>query len=290
MVVTLIKEKATSITAHNPVLKKVMLQHIENNIKRFRVKIPMFFENRKYIIKTVNDSDELRRVLDLRHRVFYKELLGRDHPLRTDCDKFDFVADHLMVICKKTGKCVGTYRFISSIYSNKFYSSTEFKINHVHQLVGNKLELGRACIDPGFRGANMVVAMLWKGIVEYARLTHTRYMFGCSSIKTVDMYEIANLQNYFIENNFYSKNITITPKLHMKINHLRSYKSFLTDIEAFDSKLASPMIPPLLRFYLKSGAVICGDPVIDTEFKCTDFFTLFDMEQFSKKSEKKFAA
>ena len=48
------------------------------------------------------------------------------------------------------------------------------------------------------------------------------------------------------------------------------------------------MVPSLLQSYLKAGAVICGDPALDEEFRCVDFFTLLDLNHTTDAIERKF--
>ena len=38
-----------------------------------------------------------------------------------------------------------------------------------------------------------------------------------------------------------------------------------------------PSIPPLLRGYLRLGAVVCGAPAIDIDFRTADFLVLLDL-------------
>ncbi len=37
------------------------------------------------------------------------------------------------------------------------------------------------------------------------------------------------------------------------------------------------MVPPLLRGYLRLGAVVCGEPALDPDFGVADFFALLDL-------------
>ena len=37
------------------------------------------------------------------------------------------------------------------------------------------------------------------------------------------------------------------------------------------------IIPRLIWDYLQFGAVICGEPALDTAFRCVDVFTMLDM-------------
>jgi putative hemolysin len=39
--------------------------------------------------------------------------------------------------------------------------------------------------------------------------------------------------------------------------------------------------PSLVRSYLKFGAFVCGEPVLDEEFGTVDFFMLLEMDKIS---------
>ena len=47
--------------------------------RQFRPKVKMFIENRRFIIKTVENTIELEKALNLRYEVFYKETLKKNH-------------------------------------------------------------------------------------------------------------------------------------------------------------------------------------------------------------------
>eukprot|EP00831_Metopus_contortus_P025310 TRINITY_DN21848_c0_g1_i1.p2 TRINITY_DN21848_c0_g1~~TRINITY_DN21848_c0_g1_i1.p2 ORF type:complete len:106 (-),score=23.41 TRINITY_DN21848_c0_g1_i1:22-339(-) len=76
----------------------------------------------------------------------------------------------LMIINKSDDALIGTYRLNCTKFSNNFYSATEFNIDAILELPGDKVELGRACVHPDFRNG-MTIALLWKGPVSYTHLT-----------------------------------------------------------------------------------------------------------------------
>jgi Putative hemolysin len=120
-------------------------------LKAFKPKISFRFEVGSFTVKTAQNSRELRKALELRYRVFYQELLNKSKLFRIDIDKFDFIADHIIIIDNKNQDVVGTYRIISSSFSNKFYSETEFDISSLKLLKATKLEIGRASVHKDYR-------------------------------------------------------------------------------------------------------------------------------------------
>ncbi|MBN1983815.1 MAG: GNAT family N-acetyltransferase [Chitinivibrionales bacterium] len=269
-------------------LDRIFSKQILLKIDRYKPNIRFQFDNSKYFVKIAETGDELKKALKLRHKVFYEEILHRRKLLGIDLDKFDFKCDHLLMFEKESSKLIGTYRFNCSSFTNNFYSSTEFNIKNILALPGIKMELGRACIRREFR-TNFTIALLWKGITEYVQATGSQYLFGCSSIHTLDVGEIARFYCMLKEKEAWTDEFRVRPKAAFKIKH---FKKKVAEIVATkgttDADNAEIQIPPLIRFYLKAGAKLCGDPIIDKDFQCADFFTLMNMENLSKEVDQKF--
>jgi len=253
-------------------------------IKNFTAKIEFRIEKDQYVIKTATDYKDIEKVLKLRHEVFYTELLKKNLITGIDVDKFDFICDHLMVEDKNTGELIGTYRLNSSLFSSNFYSETEFDISNILKLPGIKLELGRACIHKEHRNG-ITIALLWSGLSEYIKLTETDYLFGCSSIKTTSLNEIVYIEKYLQTYHYAPESLRVIPKKKFKIKNLQKK---VESLKEYDSKEARKMIPSLLKSYIKTGALICGEPALDKDFECIDCFTLLYVSQMNKIVKNKF--
>ncbi len=253
---------------------------------KFRQKINVYIEKGDFVVKTVENAKELEEVLRLRFNVFYQELLDRNAVIPSDIDQFDFICDHLVVFDRKKGKYVGTYRLNLSTFSKRFYSSQEFDLKNILQLEGIKLELGRACVDKEYR-SGFIIGLLWRGLADYVRISKARYLFGCSSVKTIDKKEAALIYLYLMKNHKAPENLIVVPRKNFKIPSFSEYAKKLESSEK-EIEEAKKLVPPLLSFYLKAGAFVCGEPAIDRAFKCIDFFTILDMENLSESLEKKY--
>lgn len=242
----------------------------------FDVKI----ETPHYILKTANNLDQVFEAFKLRHQVFLG-YDGADENSSYDYDEFDNICDHLIIIDKSSGDVCGTYRILSSLKSSRFYSETEFGLTDFLQTPGVKMELGRACIDELHRNG-AVIDLLWKGIAQYAHLMNARYLFGCSSVKTLDYTQARSLYDFLICHNHHSDDFKI-----------RSHGVFEVDIlEHSNYDLSGgeikSLMPSLLRSYLSAGARVYGYPAIDREFKCFDFFTVLDLENVSSSFKRRY--
>ena len=254
----------------------------------FRAKVPVHAEIRNFIVKTVDSADELESILRLRYKVFYKEFLEKRRLIALDIDQFDLICDHLMIIEKRTNACVGTYRLNCSLFNSRFYSETEFSMASIVGLPSVKLELGRACIHKDYR-KGILLTLLWRGLGEYIKATDTKFLFGCSSVKTMDPLEIAAVHSYLMSHH-------ASPHEHRAVPHepyeVKAFPLYANLVRTLNPEIvrqhAERLIPTLLSSYLKAGAVICGDPALDREFKCVDFLTLLDIEHSANPSIRRF--
>ena len=104
-------------------------------LETFKPKHHVYQSTSQFILKTAESPFELRQVLKLRHEIFYRELQSKQHATNLDFDEFDSLCDHLIIIDRKSRRIVGTYRMISSTFSDRFYSQGEFKLDGVDHLI-----------------------------------------------------------------------------------------------------------------------------------------------------------
>lgn len=253
----------------NPI---TLIQNHRFPLKDFKMKVSVHQTSENFILKTADSPFEMKQVLRLRHDVFYKELQSKETANQLDLDELDAICDHLIIIEKKTSKVVGTYRMISSIFSDKFYSEGEFDLTKVKKLKGNKLELGRACIHADYR-TGAIINLLWKGIAEYIKRTDSKYLFGCASVQTVDPLEASRLLAYLKAENLYSDELGVVPT--------EPYRSELVEnppVAAGEKQ----EVPALVQSYILAGAKFHGAPALDRDFQCYDFFMMLKVDEMSR--------
>jgi len=227
----------------------------------------------EYQVRLARGGKEVAAACRLRFRVFNLETQrGLESSFLTgmDSDEFDAVCDHLIVVHKTTREIVGTYRMQTGISAGRhigYYSAKEFDFAPYEGLRAEMVELGRACIRRDHRSFRVLI-LLWRGITEYARQRGGRYLIGCSSISTQD--PLLGTAVYDRLNSF-----LIDPPLRTAA---RPEYAFTLE----PGYAQEPEIPKLLSAYLSMGAVICGPPAIDREFKTIDFLTFFDLNTMSE--------
>ena len=258
-------------------------------IRTYRPNTNFCEDNSRFVIKIIENGEELMEVLRLRYQVFYGEYAYKTDLYGIDVDKFDTFFDHLAIIDKKTGKPIGTYRLNSTRFNKKFYSEKEFHMDEIKELSGHKIELGRACVHPDYRNG-ATIAALWKGLGAYMSITDSRYMFGCSSIHSDDTFQTA-LIHHWLNNSGY------LPKEYDGISPRGKFrdKKFDRMIEKTGEERFAPfrdaavnLVPPLLLSYLKAGGFVCGKPAYDKAFKCYDYLTLIDRKKMDPSFVRKF--
>ena len=237
-------------------------------LHHFRQKIALQQSSENFLLKTAANPFELRQALQLRHEVFFRELQGKQEASGLDVDELDLVCDHLLIIDRASGRVVGTYRLISSIYSSRFYSQGEFEIDQILQLPGNKLELGRACIHPNFR-TGAIINLLWKGIAAYAKATNAQYLFGCASVQTTDPAAASRLL------------AQLDARGLCRSGQVRPTPDYRSELLPVDTAVTEE-IPALIQSYILAGAKFYGEPALDREFSCYDFFMMLKLDEMSR--------
>ncbi len=252
-------------------------------------RVALDFKVRDFRVKTIDSMAEFRQVLSLRRTVFHLEFAGKKVSFRSDKDEFDASADHLAIFDEKAGCLAGVYRMIPSHIGGEcqkasFYSNTEFTVGSFLSEPGAKVELSRACIRREYRNG-VVIALLWKGIAEYVKAAGSDYLFGLSSINTTDVQNIARISNHFAALGLNDFAHGIVPQKAYRIN---GYDKVLARVMQEPLVDARDLVPSLFKTYIKAGAKICSEPVLDQAFNCADWLTILDMRQLAAGYDRKF--
>lgn len=239
----------------------------------------------RYITRFAQTPEEIDAALRLRFEVFNKELnegLESSFLTERDEDEFDISCHHLIVVEKLTNKVVGTYRLRTLEMAGDaygFYSSNEFKIEELPvDVLAQSLEIGRSCIAREHRNSR-VLFLLWKGLALYTTKRKKRYLFGCCSLFTQDCTEGKRALRQLEREGHFHESFRVAPREECACKP-DDYLS--PDTEQYLE------LPKLFGTYLRIGAKICGDPVIDRQFKTIDFFVIFDVKTIEERYYKMF--
>ncbi len=244
---------------------------------------------RPYIEKTqaprltlslASTPEEIREVQRLRYQVFVESgnLSALSNAERLDQDAFDGFCDHLIVRDTDTLKVVGTYRLLSpdgARRAGSLYAEGEFDLSRLRHLKDRMVEAGRACIHPDFRGGS-VLMLLWSGLADYMHRQRCTYLIGCASMSLHDGgHNAAAVFASLREKHMAPAEYRVTPHLPFPIHELASSQK--------------PLVPPLIKGYLRSGAVICGEPAWDPDFESADIFLLLTLSKLDARYARHYA-
>ena len=218
----------------------------------------------------------------LRYRVFYKELGAVASPetaaLELDFDKFDFVADHLLVVDHALGGAiVGTYRLMRRRAADQgrgFYSTCEYDISRLISHPGEIMELGRSCIDSRYRNRT-TMQLMWRGIAAYVFHHEIEIMFGCASLPGRKPHHHAAALSYL--HHFHLAPAALRPRAHDE----RFVIMDRLPRDAIDQRHALSSLPPLLKGYLRLGGWVGDGAVVDHQFNTTDVCVVVQTDSVS---------
>lgn len=234
-------------------------------------------------VRLADTAAEIEAAQALRYRVFFEEMTARPSAeaaaARRDSDRFDAYCDHLLVIDHRRGeggdRVVGTYRLLRRSAAERgggFYSATEFDVSPLIAYPGEILELGRSCVDPAYRN-RPTMQLLWRGIATYMFQHDITLMFGCASLPGTDPQALAVPLSYLYHYHLAPPSLRARalPDRYVEMNLLPPGE---VDADAavaqIDARSAIAALPPLIKGYLRLGALVGEGAVIDREFNTTD--------------------
>ena len=221
---------------------------------------------------------EVREAQRLRYRIFAGECGARlpDHSSGIDADEFDSCCDHLIVRDADRGEVVGTYRILTSWKAKeagRFYSETEFDITKLKPLVPRLVEVGRSCIHPDYRQGG-IITLLWAGLAQYMMSGGYEYLMGCASISVADGGSLAT-ETY------------LSLRMPAQPRQLASRPSPPISTDACHL-VGKPILPPLVKGYVRLGAFICGEPAWDEQFNTADLLMLLPLSRMNPRYARHF--
>jgi putative hemolysin len=253
-------------------------------------------------VRLASTPAEVRAAQALRYRVFYEEMSAfpdaRTLWRRRDADAFDRICDHLLVLDhddlearpfrKARPRVVGTYRLLRQEVAerhNGFYTAGEFDIEPLlarHRGL-NFLELGRSCVMKPYR-TKRTVELLWHGIWAYALRHDIDAMIGCASFEGTDPSRLA------LPLSFLHHHAAPDADWHVEALPGRGATMNRLPIEAVDMKAALASLPPLVKGYLRLGAMIGRGAVVDEQFGTVDVLVLLPVDRISERYVKYYGA
>lgn len=238
--------------------------------------------------RIARNEREIDAAQAVRYRVFIEEMGAKIAPDATrrkrDIDAWDAVCDHLLVLDRSVegdpeDQIVGTYRLLRHDVARNhggFYSATEFEVESLMARHPEKrfMELGRSCVLPEYR-TKRTVELLWQGCWAYALMHRVDAMFGCGSFPGIRPEEHA-LALSFLYHHAVARGewaVRALPGLYREMD--------LMPVEAINPRKALAAMPPLIKGYLRLGAMIGEGAVVDHAFNTTDALIVLPISSIS---------
>ena len=240
-------------------------------------------------VRLATSPEEIGAAQALRYQIFYEEMGAAAAPYMTaaqrDIDDYDAVCDHLLVIdhgFDGRPHVVGTYRLLRQMVAQLnrgFYSAGEYDLSPLiaaSATTGQLLELGRSCVAPAYRN-NATITLLWRGIASYLQTHSIGHMFGCASLHGSDAAAHAAELSYLYHHHLAPPELRARalPEHYVDMNRIAP--------TAFDARAASKALPPLVKGYLRVGAMIGDGAYVDRQFNTTDIFVVMPVERITKR-------
>jgi len=229
-------------------------------------------ESASLFYSMARSHSEVAEAQRLRYKVFAEEMGARlSGDGRRDRDGFDALCDHLLVRDKETGEVVGTYRILDPEMAREargYYSGTEFDITRLLHLAPTMVEVGRSCVHPRYRNG-ATIALLWAGLAKYMMKHGYQHMIGCASIGMTDGgYNAASVYARLAEKHLSPPEYRVFPRTPLPLGALGIG--------------TEPVVPPLIKGYMRLGAYVCGEPAWDPDFNTADLLVLLPLSRISQ--------
>ncbi len=240
----------------------------------------MQYDRSRFTVRLAQDESDIRAAQRLRYRVFVEEMGARaaeaDHTQRLECDSFDAVFDHLILIDKTVtdplDRVVGAYRLMPDEKARAgqgFYGAEEFDLSPIYALTRKSVELGRSCVAEGHRGG-VAMHLLWNALAEYVLSREIEIMFGVASFHGTDPAAIAPALSYL-----HHKHLAPTD-LRVKALSEHAVPLDAMPFAEIEPRLAMRQIPNLIKAYLRLGGFVGQGAFIDHDFNTIDVCLLMD--------------
>ena len=239
-------------------------------------------------VRLATSDVEVEAAQRLRYQIFFEEEGARaSEDARVsglDIDAYDSVCDHLLVFDHGAGTpvVVGTYRLLRQSIAARhggFYSAGEFDLGPLLSGAGTGLqllELGRSCVAAAYRDAP-TIGLLWRGIASYLKAHGIGHMFGCGSLHGVEVGDHATSLAYLHHHHL------APPELRAYAWDRHRVETDLLPPGSYDARAAARGLPPLIKGYLRVGAMIGDGGSVDRDFNTIDVFVIMPVDRITER-------
>jgi Putative hemolysin len=242
------------------------------------------------VVRLAATRSEVEAAQALRYKVFVEEMGARLSPeamlLKRDFDHIDTYCDHVLVLDtaregEPEDQIVGTYRLLTQKTARQyggFYSQSEYDVEALTARHPDKqfLELGRSCVIAEYR-TRRTIELLWQGNWAYCLAHQIDAMFGCASFPGDRAYAHA------LALSFLNQVAGADGDWAVEALDGRGVAMDMMPAEAIQPRAALAVMPPLIKGYLRLGAMTSREAVVDHAFRTTDILIILPVRQISER-------
>lgn len=207
---------------------------------------------------------DVRAAQRLRAQVFGEEF-AMSFANGIDEERLDAYCAHLLVFSGE--RLIATTRLLDqhrARLAGGFYSQQEFNLERLlSSTQGNVLELGRTCVHPDYRSM-AAINMLWQGIGQVISTWKIDVLMGCASIPL----GVGDSQSWLNRLPASQRlSIAVRPKRYLPTTALSH----------------DPVLPPLLKAYLRMNAQVGSFACFDPVFHCADILVWLPLARMDRR-------
>ncbi|MDU8913130.1 GNAT family N-acetyltransferase [Aestuariicoccus sp. MJ-SS9] len=242
-----------------------------------------------FSVRLARTTEDLRAAQRLRYEVFARELGATggsvDHALGLERDRFDEVADHLLVLdTQRAGDpVVGVYRLMQCHHARaagRFYSEEEYDLSPLYRSGRSLLELGRSCLRREYRGGTAMM-QLWQGIADYVKDHGIEILFGVASFHGTDPQALAHPLSNLHHQYRAPEALRVRARVAQRMDILPADK--------VDRRRAMLETPALIKAYLRLGGMVGEGAFVDHGFNTTDVCMVMDTARLNARQKALYA-
>ncbi len=212
---------------------------------------------------------DLRAAQALRHLCFFEAAGAPARPGRLDRDAFDPVCRHILVEADGREGPVCTFRLLpipGGDQIGRSYAAQFYGLEHLRAYVGPMVELGRFCVHPEAREAD-VLRIAWGAMAAFVDSSGVEMMFGCASFPGTrpDAYREAF--------DLLAAGHLAPRRWRPGIKAPEVVRFAAPRGRPVDRRAALRRLPPLLKTYLAMGGWVSDHAVIDRDLNTLHVFT-----------------
>jgi L-ornithine Nalpha-acyltransferase len=243
-------------------------------------------EDELFLVRLAATPADLLAAQRLRYQVFVEEMGADgpmvDHAARLECDEFDPVFDHLVLVDPRRDPgnldhVIGVYRLLPGTRMpqiGRFYSASEYDLRPLIASGRPLLELGRSCVHADHRGGTAMLLM-WNALADYVLEKGIEILFGTASFPGVDLAALAGPLSYLHHHHLAPDALRVTA------HGAGATRMDILPPDRLDRRAAMTGTPALIKAYLRLGGFVGQGAYVDQAFNTTDICLVMDTSNMS---------